>query len=324
MILAGDVGATNTRLGLFTGGPSRPVAVARRDVRTSDFPSFATLVVRFLREAGVEPSAVDAACAGVAGPVRAGTAQLTNVPWLVRIDELTRLGIPKVVLVNDVVAMAHAVPALRPDELVVVQAGQPDPAGNVALITLGTGFGSCLLHRVAGRLVPSPAETGHSDFTVRTDREIELLRHLRARFGRADVERVASGQGLAHVSVFTHGGACEAMDVQAAASRVPALVLENARAGRCAACREAYELFLDAVMAAAGNFALVTLATGGLYIGGGIAPRVLDGLQQPRSLEVFRARAPMDAVLAAMPVAVIRDPDAGLLGAAIAASGLGA
>ena len=323
MILAGDVGATNTRLGLFTGGPSRPVAVARRDVRTVDFPSFATLVVRFLREAGVDAQRRGLGLRRRAGPVRAGTAQLTNVPWLVRADELTRLGIPKVALVNDVVAMAHAVPALRPDELVVLHAGQPDPTGNVALITLGTGFGSCLLHRVAGRLVPSPAETGHSDLTVRTDREIELLCHLRARFGRADVERVASGQGLAHVSAFTHGGGCAEMDADAAASSVPARVVQNAGAGRCAACREAYEIFLDAVMAAAANFALVTLATGGLYIGGGIAPRILDGLQQPRMLEAFRARPPMDDVLAAMPIAVIRDPDAGLLGAAIAASGLG-
>ncbi len=318
MILAADVGGTNTRLGLFTGPTSRPTPIARRDARTADFPTFAALVLRFLRDVAVEPRAVEVACAGVAGPVRDGVVEVTNAPWVVRADELTALGIRRALLVNDVVAMAHAVPALRPDDLALLQAGRPDPAGNIALVTLGTGFGSCLLHRVAGRLVPSPAETGHSDLTVRTDREIELLRHLRARLGRADVERVVSGPGLANVSAFTHGGACPAMRADVPPTHVPAAVIAHARSGRCPACREAYELFLDAVMAAVGNFALVTLATGGVFIGGGMAPRVLDGLQQPRMLRAFRARPPMDDLLATMPVAVITDPDAGLLGAAIA------
>jgi glucokinase len=217
--------------------------------------------------------------------------------------------------------MAHAVPALRAEECVWLQPGHPDPTGNAALITLGTGFGTCLLHRMGGRFLPSPAEGGHADFAARTDRDVEVLKALRARFGRVDVERVASGPGLANLSEFTHGGPCPLMAPGIEPTSVPAQVTANAQASRCPPCAEAFDIFLDAVMSASANFALNTLATAGLYYGGGIAPRVLEDLQRPARLEIFRTRPPMTDVLTAMPVAVIRDPDAGLLGAAIAAVG---
>jgi glucokinase len=322
MILAGDLGGTNTRLGLFRGTTPRPDAVVRHDYRTYEFSGLPAIVLRFLREAGVEPKSIDAVCVGVAGPVRQGTAQLTNVPWLVSAAELReQLGLPPVLLLNDVVAMAYAVPALRGDDLTWLQAGHADPMGNAALITIGTGFGTCLLHRAGGRFLPSPAEGGHADFSPTTDREIEVLRAFRARFGRVDVERVASGQGLANLSDFAHGGGCPLMEPGIDAKRVPAQVTANARAGRCPQCREAFDIFLRAVWSAGASFALDTLATGGLFFGGGIAPRIAEDMQDPALLEGFRNRPPMTDVLSAMPVAIIRDPDAGLLGAAIAAIG---
>jgi glucokinase len=278
--------------------------------------------VRFLREAGIEPKAVDAACFGAAGPVRHGVVQLTNAPWLVNASELReQLGLPPVLLLNDVVVMAYAVPALRGEDLIWLQTGQADPTGNAALITLGTGFGTCLLHRSAGRFLPSPAEGGHAGFAPQSDREIDVLRALRARYGFVDVERVASGQGLGNLSDFTHGGDCPLMEPGIDAARVPAQVTANAHAARCPQCAEAFDIFLGAVLSAGANFALNTLATGGLYFGGGIAPRIADDLRQPRRLEVFRNRPPMGDLLAAMPVALICDQDAGLLGAAIAALG---
>lgn len=321
MLLAGDLGGTNTRLGLFSGTAPRPTCVARRDYRTLDFPGAPALVTRFLHDCGVEPRAIDAACLGVAGPVREGTARLTNVPWEVSASELARLlGVQRVRLLNDVVVMAHGLTALEAGEVVTLQPGRPAPQGHVALVTVGTGFGACLLHRVGGRYVPAPSEAGHADFPARTDREIRVLQALRARFGPVDVERVVSGQGLANLAGVFHGdAACPAMPPGIGADAVPKHVTANATAGRCSACGEAFDVFVDALAAAAGNFALQVLAMGGLYIGGGIPPRIVDALRRPSFLDTFRAKPPLDDVLAAVPVHVVCEPDAGLIGAAIAA-----
>jgi glucokinase len=297
--------------------------MARSDYRTLDFTGLSAMVIRFLRETGMEPRAIDAACVGVAGPVRQRAARMTNVPWVVRASELEHdLGISRALLVNDVVAMAYAVPALTARELVVLQAGQCDPAGNAALVTVGTGFGTCLLHKTAGRFLPSPAEGAHADFAARTDREYEVLRRLRTRYGRVDTERVVSGKGLASLSAVLHETPCRAMPRDAPAADVPALVTANAQAGCCPVCSEVFGLFLDALAATLGNFALQTLATGGIYLGGGIPPRIVEQLRRPSFLETFRDKPPMTGPLEAMPVVVIDEPDAGLLGAAIAAASM--
>jgi glucokinase len=323
MLLAGDLGGTNTRLGLFQRGSTRPRCLQRADFRTLDYPGLAEMIEQFLRDTGVEPRDIEAACIGVAGPVRDRSCRLTNVPWLVSASDVEReLGIERATLVNDVAAMGYAVAALAPEDLVVLQAGRPDPAGNAALVAVGTGFGTCMLHRRGRRFLPSPAETAHGDFAARSDRQYEIVRALRERYGPVDVERVVSGKGLASLSAVLHPGPCPAMPIDATDADVPALLTANALADRCPCCTEAFETMVDGLAASLGNFALQTLATGGVYLGGGIPPRILDTLRRPSFLAIFRDKPSMADVLAAVPVIVICQADAGLLGAAIAAGEL--
>jgi glucokinase len=244
---------------------------------------------------------------------------LTNADW--RIDGAATakaLGLRRVSLLNDLMAMARAVPVLRPDELVTLQEGTPDPAGAIALIAPGTGLGEAFLVRDGARLLASPSEAGHADFAPRTPRELALLAFLTGRFGRVDYERVLSGPGLVNIHGFVHTSPCEALagDGGDQAARISAAALDSA----CAHCVEALALFVAALGAEAGNMALRTVATGGVYLGGGIPPKILPALAQPRFLEAFRAKEPMGDLVARVPVHVIVHPDPGLLGAAVAAA----
>jgi glucokinase len=321
MLLAGDLGGTKTHLGLFERARPRPVPTVTREFTTLDYPDLPTMVAEFLAAEGVTGAQVETACIGIAGPVFQGGATLTNVPWRVEATPLReRVGLHCLVLLNDVEALAHAVPVLGEADLAVLQAGTPVPAGNGVLITIGTGFGQAFLHRVEGRFTPLPSEGGHVDFAARTPREIELLRHLTARFGRVDVERIVSGQGLGNIAEFTHGGRCRLIDPQVEASAVPAAVSAAAVAGRCPACREALELMVGALGSAAGNVAILGVARGGVFIGGGIPAKILPVLQSDLFVAPFRAKPPMDDLLAAVPVYAILHPEAGLLGAAVHAA----
>jgi glucokinase len=246
-----------------------------------------------------------------------------NVPWTVDAAALEgAFGIPRVELLNDLAAMAYAVPVLEREEVLVLQEGRRVPTGNAAIIAAGTGLGEALLHNVEGRLVPSPTEAGHADFGARTRREIDLLQYLIRRYGRADVESVVSGPGLVNIFGFLHPDGCEAVSPDAHAIELPALISSAALEGRCARCREALDLFVEAYGAEAGNLALRTVATGGVYLGGGIAPKILPALQEPRFRVAFQAKEPMNDLLRAIPIAVILNTDAGLLGAAVAANRL--
>jgi glucokinase len=272
----------------------------------------------------VSRAAVDGACFGVAGPVVGRTARLTNVPW--RIDAAAvslALGIPRVALLNDLEAMAHAVPALEGPELHVLQEGAPVPSGNMALIAAGTGLGQAMLLRVDGRLVPAPSEGGHADFAPRTEREIALLRDLVRRFGRASVEHVLSGRGLVHIHRITHPGPCLALppgEVDPGDPDAPAIISAAALERRCAGCIDALGMFVEIYGAEAGNLALRTLATAGLFVGGGIAPKILPALVDGRFVRAFADKAPHTALLERIPVRVIVNPEAGLLGAAVYAA----
>jgi glucokinase len=219
--------------------------------------------------------------------------------------------------------MANAVPVLRADEIDVLQDGQRVSTGNAAVIAAGTGLGEALLHNVNGRFVPSPTEAGHADFAARTPREIELLQALIRTYGRADCERVVSGPGLVNLFRFTHrDDPCPVVDAGAAPALFPMLVSSSALEGRCRACREALDMFVAAYGAEAGNLALRTVATAGVYLGGGIAPKILPALHGPLFVEAFRSKPPMNDLLERIPISVILNTDAGLLGAAVAASQL--
>ncbi len=321
VLLAGDVGATKTDLGLFTLAPDRPRPVHVREFATLAFASLGDMVDTFLRGAGPAAADIEAAVLGVAGPITGSVARMTNVPWAADADALAeRFGFERVRLLNDLEAMAYAVPVLEPGELDVLQEGEAQASGNAALIAAGTGLGEALLHNVEGRFVPSPCEGGHADFAARTPREIELLEWLLPQFGRAQVEHVVSGPGLANLYRFTHPAPCDSVGRPARESDLPALVTASALARRCARCVEVLELFVEAYGAEAGNLALRSVATAGVYLGGGIASRILPALKRGLFLEAFRAKAPLVDLLATIPVFVILNRRAGLLGAAVYAN----
>jgi glucokinase len=320
MLLAADIGGTKTLLGLFEPASPRPLPFVVRRFRTLDYPDLATMIAEFLSGAGVAASRILAACAGVAGPILGDVAKLTNIPW--QVDALrvaSTFGLGRLALLNDLEAVAWAVPALQASEVHVLQAGTPRRGGNIALIAAGTGLGEGLLHSVDGRFVPAPSEGGHADFAARTEREIALLRDLTARYGRADVEHVVSGRGLVNIHRVTHAGPCRAgVNLQDAGA--PAAITAAAFDRRCPDCVETLDLFVEAYGAEAGNLALRTVATGGVFVGGGIAPKILPALTTGAFIRAFRAKPPLDPMLSAMPVTAILNPEAALLGAAIFAA----
>jgi glucokinase len=317
MILAADIGGTSTRLGVFDPARRRPQQLAHRVYSTLDFPDLTAMIAAFLDAEAIDRTTIDRASFGVAGPVFDGAADLTNVPWRVEARRVSAaFRISRVALLNDLQAMAHAVPVLNDAELHVLQTGERDADGNITLIAAGTGLGIALLHNVNGRLVPSPSEGGHADYAARTDREIALLRDLTARFGRAEVEHVVSGPGLVNIHRVTHDVPCEAA-IDLADAEAPAGITKAALERRCAGCVEALEVFVGAYGAATGNLALGMVATGGVYIGGGIAPKILPALETGTFLNAFSAKPPFEAMLRKMPVKVILNDEAGLLGAAV-------
>lgn len=320
MLLAGDIGGTKTLLGLFDPLPARPRPLAIRSFGTLDYDDLTAMIVAFLPEERVRSEAIATACFGVAGPVIGDVADLTNVPWRVDAGRVaTAFGFRRVSLLNDLQAMAYSVPVLRESEVHVLQEGEAIRGGNIALIAAGTGLGEALLHNVDGRFVPSPSEGGHADFSARTEREIDLVRDLTARYGRAEVEHVVSGRGLVNVHRVTHRQPCAA-GIDLEDPDAPARITAAALGRLCTGCTDALDLFVDAYGAEAGNLALRTVSTGGLFIGGGIAPKILPALTTGGFIRAFRSKPPLDAMLAAMPVKVILNAEAGLLGAAVFAA----
>jgi glucokinase len=318
MLLAGDIGATKALIGLYAPSADRPELVNARAFTTRDHPSLESIVGEFLDAERVPRDTVQAATFGVAGPIVEQEAELTNVPWRVSAARMAAaFGIPRVTLLNDLVAMAYSVPVLRTDELAPLQAGRRVPTGNAALIAAGTGLGQALLHYVDGRFIPSPTEGGHADFAPRNAEEVALLEHVTGWFGRTDYERVLSGPGLVNIHRFTHPDGCPACDGEADPARKPSLVSQTALSGACAGCVRALRLFVSIYGAEAGNLALRSVATAGVFLGGGIAPKILPALQGGRFMDAFRAKAPMEEFVSHVPVSVILNDRAGLLGAAV-------
>src|SRR5919197_334198 len=297
MLLAGDIGGTKTLLGLYDPSSVRPRAVSIRSFPTLEFDDLTTMIAEFIRTDEVRHAPIDAACFGVAGPVIADAATLTNVPWRVDARRVAAaFSLRRVDLLNDLQAMAYAVPVLREAEVHVLQEGEPLRGGNIALIAAGTGLGEALLHNVDGRFIPSPTEAGHADFAARTEREIALVRQLTPRFGRVEVERVVSGRGLINVHSVTHQQPGKA-NINREEADAPAAISLAGLERRCASCVEALDLFIEAYGAEAGNLAPRSVATGGVFIGGGIAPKILPALTTGPFLRAFRAKTPLEEML---------------------------
>jgi len=344
MLLGGDIGGTKTLLGLFEPGETRPRPLHIGEFVTLDYDGLETILGAFLERHGVSTREVDAASFGVAGAITDQVAQLTNVPWRVDGAALMRQSsFRRVRLLNDLEAMAYAIPVLAGDELAVLQDGVRIASGNIAVIAAGTGLGEGMLLNIDGRLVPGQSEGGHADFAARTPRELEMVGALAEVYGRVSAEHILSGPGLVNVYRFTHGAlqrradapaderlgapaaavippTCAAVGDVGDASELPARITASALAGHCPQCVETLELFVSAYGAEAGNIGLRVVATAGVYVGGGIAPRILPALRNGRFMEAFRAKAPLDGLVSRMPVAVILNPKSGLLGAAVHAN----
>ncbi len=319
MILAGDIGGTKTLIGLFASDRRRPVPVDVRAFATRQYSGLPAILREFF-DAQRSPPKVTSVAFGVAGPVIDQHAEMTNVEWQVNATELSEIfGFQHIQLLNDLESMAYSLPVLTPDELSPIKAGEVTSGGTVALIAAGTGLGEALLHHAEGRYVPIPSEGGHCDFPARTDDELAFMRYLRDRYGRAEIEHVLSGPGLLNLSDFTHqDGSCAAL--AAGIPEKPADVSNAALANRCGRCGHALHLFVDAYGAASGNLALTAVTTGGVYLGGGIAPKILPALQNGRFAEAFLDKGPMRPLLETIPVHVILNPKAALLGAAVYAN----
>jgi len=289
---------------------------------TTAFSSFAGILDAFASALG-RTVTIDAVAIGVAGPVVGDRASLTNIQWDISVEEISsRVDTTRVRLLNDLEAMANSVEVLTPDEVLMLQQGVARADGNAAVIAAGTGMGQAYLHRVNGRLRPVASEGGHADFAARTDREAELVRMLRDRYGRAEVEQVVSGPGLLNLHRFTHrGGECEMLQGVDDAG-APPRISQAGLAGRCQGCADALRMFVSAYGAEAGNLALRGVATSGVYVGGGIAPKILPALKTGSFIEAFVDKEPMRELLLRVPVKVILNPEAGLIGAAVAAQEL--
>jgi len=326
MILAGDVGGTKTLLGLFRAGGDRPASVLVREYATLDFDSLDELVAAFSEETNTQH--IDAVAVGVAGPVTGDVARMTNVPWVADISVVSQRfkGCPALLL-NDLEAMASSIEVLEPDELAILQEGIAVPTGNAALMAAGTGLGEAMLHNLGGRFVPTASEGGHADFAARNARELALVAELLPIYGRVENERVISGHGLVNLFRFTHGTqdvrrACHVVDGSLDAAELPAAISASALEHRCEQCVEALDMFMEAYGAEASNVALRNMATAGLYIGGGIAPKILPALERGGFMTAFLDKEPMIDMLRVLPVRVILNPAAGLLGAAVRAAAL--
>ena len=327
-VLAGDIGGTKTLLALMAVEPGHCRVLRQARYASGRYPDFESLLHQFLAEAGEEAVRhLEAACIAVAGPVREGKAQVTNLPWRLDAQVLADiLGTPRVCLLNDFAAVGHGIEALGEEDTALLQAGRPEARGNRAVIGAGTGLGQAILVWQGGGYTVLPTEGGHADFAPTDELQAALWEDLRRRLGRVSYEHVLSGPGLERIFRFLcrHRDAEPRPELAAALSGgdAPAAVAQAGLAGSDPLAQEALGLFVSVYGAQAGNLALAALATGGLYVAGGIAPKILPALRGEAFLRAFRAKAPMEDLMAAVPVRVVTDPQVGLRGAALVAARL--
>jgi glucokinase len=319
MILAGDIGGTKTVVALLEAAGSGLRTIREESFSSPGHAALEEILDRFLTGAGPRPS-LAAACFGVAGPVVEGKSQVTNLPWAVDERELSRaLQVPRVKLLNDLEAAAYGMLHLSADDLCVLQPGL-SRKGNIAVIAAGTGLGEAFLYWDGQRYHPIASEGGHADFAPRSDPEAELLAFLRKEFGHVSYERVLSGPGLFNIYRYLRDSGRWPeppwLTERLAEGDPSAVVSEAALAGSHPLCVEALELFVAIYGAEAGNMALKTLALGGVFVGGGIAPRIRLKLTDGRFVAAFRDKGRFSGLLASIPVQLALNARTPVLGAA--------
>ncbi len=319
MILAGDIGGTKVNLGLFEVN-GRQLKLVREGTRPSKaYARLQDLVKEFLVE--VKEPKIERACFGVAGPVRKGVVKATNLSWKVEAGEISEeLNLGPVSMINDLEANGYGLAELPPEDLHTINKGEHDASGNAAMISAGTGLGEAGLFWDGKQFRPFACEGGHSDFAPLNKLDAELFAYLNDKFGHVSWEKVLSGQGLYNIYQFlrdTKRGEEPASLAGAIAQGDPGAVISQAALqGTSSRCVQALAMFVTYYGAEAGNLALKLMSTGGVYIGGGIAPKILPLMENGKFTDAFFSKGRMRSLLESMPVRVILNPKTALLGAA--------
>jgi glucokinase len=320
-VLAGDIGGTKTRLALVEVSGTQATITNEREFVSADYATFDALLAEFMATAGE----IHSAAFGVAGPVHNDTVQTTNLPWRIEADTLrTRFGFANCHLLNDLEATAYGLPALQADDVFTLHAGKPDVHGNRAIIAAGTGLGEAGLFWDGHTHRPYATEGGHASFAPRDALELDFAQTLRERFGHVSWERVVSGMGIPDLYDFLlarQGATTPDWLAQAMQSEGKAAAISNAAmAERDALSTETMQRFVSLYGAEAGNLALKTMCSGGLYVGGGIAPKIMPLLESGAFLDAFFDKGRMRPLLEAMPVRIILNDRAALYGPALFAA----
>lgn len=319
MILAGDIGATRTRLAAFESEGHRLRCVVEKIYMSQQHDALSGIMSDFVRTEGIP---VDSACLGVAGPVRGGRSKISNLDWTIEARDLAKqLKLESVGLINDLEAYAYGVDALESKDFMTLREGSDGAEGNRAVIAARTGLGMAGLYWDGFRHHPFACEGGHADFAPRNDVEIELLEYLRKKYGRTSCERILSGPGLKNIYDFLKstgkGEEPEWLRAQIEQAKdVPALISQIALEGKAAICDQALSIFVGVFGAETGNCALNFMTTGGIFIAGGIAAKIISKMKELLFVEAFLDKGRMEGLLKDIPVKVVLNDDCGLLGSA--------
>jgi glucokinase len=318
MILAGDIGGTNTRLALVEATNDELKIVAEKTFPSRERTSLEAALAEFL---SLHSCALTSASFGIAGPVRNGRCEATNLPWVVDSKAVAkRLHLKRVGLINDLEANAYGLAVLRSKDFVVLNKGARNARGNMAIISAGTGLGEAGMYWDGRMHRPFPSEGGHTDFAPRNHLEIELLDYSLKRYRRVSYERLVSGPGLVNVYQFLRdtGKAGEPpwLAEKIRHGEAAPIISEHALDGKSLLCIQALEIFVSLYGAEAGNLALKVMAIGGVFLGGGIAPKIVEKLREAEFMNAFTAKGRMRPLLQDIPVKVIMNPKTALLGAA--------
>jgi len=318
MILAGDIGGTNARLAYFQPHNGNLQMVSERTFPSREHSELGEIVSQFLNDSGTRP---EVACFGIAGPVRNGRVETSNLPWIIEQSRLAKqIHLPATFLINDLEASAWGIGALADSDLVPLNRVQGPAVGNQAVIAPGTGLGEAGLFWDGKRHHVFACEGGHTDFGPQGDLQIELVRFLQTRFGHVSYERILSGPGLVNVYEFLrdsgHGTESDEFAAILKNSDPAAAISRAALDGTQPLAEKALDLWIAVYGAEAGNLALKAMATGGLFLAGGISPKILAKLQGPQFMDAFLAKGRLRPLLEAIPVQVVTNEKTGLLGAA--------
>ena len=327
-ILAGDIGGTKTILQVSQYVEGKLSVIVEQRFDSSLFPTFDELLSQFLADNQVNVQELDSACVGVAGPVENQQARVTNLPWHLDSDLLaTKFSLPRVELINDFQAVGYGIEQLGDADLVTLQAGQAVHQGVRAVIGAGTGVGHAVMAWCSGAYQVLSSEAGHSSFAPVNDLQQELLAYLTRQYDAVSVERTLSGPGIENIFRFFCAREPDQLTPQlqqaTGQQEITPVVVEFALAKKDPLAIKTLDMFIEIYGAAAGNLALFAMATGGVYIAGGFAPRIIDSLSQGSFINAFNHKSKMQHLLSSIPVKVITNPKVGLLGAAVSAARCG-